>query len=40
MLGESYIQASAKTIARIIEQDPYRDDIISMLTGGGENEGS
>jgi hypothetical protein len=31
MLGETYVQASAKTIARIINDDPYRDDIITAL---------
>jgi len=31
MLGETYVQASAKTIARIINDDPYRDEIIAAL---------
>ena len=40
MLGESYIQASAKTIARIIDEDPYRDEIVQMLNEGDKNEES
>ncbi len=40
MLGESYIQASAKTIARIIDEDPYRDEIVQMLNEGCKNEES
>jgi len=40
MLGESYVQASAKTIARIIDEDPYRDEIMQMLNEGGKDEES
>lgn len=31
MLGESYVQASAKTIAKIIKDDPYKEEIVAML---------
>ena len=30
-LGETYVQASAKSIARIINKDPFKEDIISLL---------
>ena len=31
MLGETYVQASSKTIARIINDDPHKDDIVNLL---------
>jgi len=31
MLGETYVQASAKAIARIINVDPHRGEIIALL---------
>lgn len=30
-LGETYVQASAKTIARIVNDDPYKKDIVEMI---------
>lgn len=30
-LGETYVQASAKTIAGIINEDPYAHEIIELL---------
>ena len=31
-LGESYVQASAKTIARVINEDPYKSEITDLIT--------
>ena len=36
-LGETYVQASAKTIARIINEDPYKGDIVEMLKEEGDD---